>query len=74
MNDNFLIVYPVEHSERKAVDETPPDAGMNDRPPFGIIPDVLDGGIDLVEEVAAESRSLKFVILGGIKHFEFGWA
>jgi len=68
----FIGVNSIEKGIWEPVNKAPTDIRSDDWPTFRITADVLNSHVDLVEEVTAETGCLKFVILRGIEHFQFG--
>jgi len=54
------------------MDETSADIQLYDRPTLGMLRNINNRGIDLVQEVKSQTGSLQLIVLCGIEHFLLG--
>ena len=71
-DNRFFSVHPVQEAVRKAMDETSVDIQLYDRPTLGMLRNINNRGIDLVQEVKSQTGSLQLIVLCGIEHFLLG--
>lgn len=71
---HFSRIIPIQEAVRESVNQTTADIEPNDRPSSWGMGNLTDSGIDLVQEVAAETRSLQLVVARRVKQLELGRA
>ena len=72
-DDYFVRIDAVQKSVREAMNKTPTRAQAENRPPFRMFANTLNGRVDFVQKVDSEARRLEFVVPRRLEHLEFGW-
>ena len=72
LNDDFVRINSVQKGIGEAVDKATTDVKLYDRPPFRVFANVLDCGVDLVQEIIAKTGCLQFIVPRRVEHLQFG--